>query len=118
MITCEKLEIELFRVSPDSKFLDIMLECPEAYYMSGFELKVVHWVRQNNKDVPQEDTYDFSSSLNLDEEKPDKWRIRVSLSGLGINYPAMYYATFTAKHERIERKIVDEAVASDVNYVY
>lgn len=112
-----KLEIELFRVSPDSKYLDVMFSMPGGglgFYMSSFKLEV----RDGMGNVQN---FDLSDALGFDPTNHQSdWIIRIPLKDLGIDYPAIYIGTFKASinSNNLDRDIIDTAIASDVNNVY
>lgn len=112
--------VSLFRVSADSKFLDLMIDSPQDYYFNFFVLNV--W-------LPQSDTtlsFDLSDATFTDTNnnlvKQSHWIIRIPLEDLGINEPAMYYATLKSTYfgtnASAPNELITELVASDVNSVY
>lgn len=113
-----KLEIELFRVSPDSKYLEVIFNMPGAYlgfYMSSFKLEV----RDGNGN--HYSPFDLTEAVGFSPDNhTSHWVIRIPLEDLGVNYPAMYIATFKAslQTENCNKEIIDTAICSDVSSVY
>lgn len=114
-----KIEIEVFKISPDGKFLETIFNVPGThygYYLSSFKLEV----RDGNGNS---EYFDLSESLGLSSDNHQAhWVIRIPLRDLGIDYPAIYIATFKANIEKddldCDYEIIDSAVCSDVNGVY
>ena len=129
-----KICINLFRVSSDSKYLDMIFSCPEGYYFTSLFLEVR--IPSGSKFISK--MFDVSTALFMSQGEPieDKqdWTVRIPLDKLGINTPAIYKATF--KIEKIEDQeqsqcepqvdcncqndscLEDHAICSDVNQVY
>ena len=129
-----KICINLFRVSSDSKYLDMMFSCPEGFYFTSLFLEVRFL--SGNKFVSN--NFDVSTALFMHDGEPiedrQDWTVRIPLDKLGITVPAIYKATF--KISRIEDPeqtpcgpqvdcdcqndscLEDHAICSDVNQVY
>ena len=126
------IEIALFRVSSDSRYLDIIFDCPEEYYFNTFLLEV----RYLDK-VMKSQFFDLSATLfNVDAEdlsntiNKKHWVVRIPLNMLGMFGPAIYKGTIKAQilPEAAELSesdcppapdtLVDHMVCSDVNYAY
>ena len=92
------ISISLFRVSGDSKSLDMIFSCPEDYYFDSLELEV-KFVDNN---IFKSKLFDLSPALfdNTLSEKctanRKKWTVRLPLDKLGITVPAIYIATLKA----------------------
>lgn len=89
------ISISLFRVSGDSKSLDMIFSCPEDYYFDSLELEV----RFVDNGIFKSKLFDLSTALfdNTLSEKctvnKKKWTVRLPLDKLGITVPAIYVAT-------------------------
>lgn len=123
-----RISIDLFRVSSDSKYIDMIFDCPsgEQFYMSAFKLEV----RDGNGNS---ENFDLTPALFTGDSKEDQldkdhWVVRIPLDKLGITYPAIYIAELKAHtwppenpeeeddYEPIE--VTSTAICSDVNNVY
>lgn len=88
------ISISLFRVSGDSKSLDMIFSCPEDYYFDSLELEV----RFVDSGIFKSKLFDLSTALfnntlssNCTVNKK-KWTVRLPLDKLGIAMPAIYIA--------------------------
>ena len=110
--------VSLFRVSPDSKFLDLMIDCPKDYLFTSFILNI--WLPSTNETK----SFDLSEAIFADDDNnpiiQNHWIVRIPLEDLGITEPAMYYATLKSEYigEGDQTPLITELVASDVNYAY
>lgn len=114
--------VSLFRVSADSKFLDLMIDSPRNYYLNYFVLNV--WLPSSDSTI----SFDLSDATFYDANnqwiQQNHWVIRIPLEDLAINDPAMYYATLKAEYDDgttpagTYDPLITELVASDVNYAY
>lgn len=120
----KSISISLFRVSGDSKYLDMIFSCPEEYYFTSLQLEAR--ILENGKFNSQ--FYDLSPALFDSEESNDseetsvqhRFVVRIPLDKLGIFVPAIYIGTFIAENaeDYSQDPITDTAVCSDVNYAY
>lgn len=95
------ISISLFRVSSDSKYLDMIFSCPAEYYFDSLQLEVRYFDPSDK--IMKSKYFDLSAALfNLDKTDPDNtiskkhWTVRLPLEKLGINVPAIYKATLKA----------------------
>lgn len=129
-----KICINLFRVSSDSKYLDMIFSCPESYYFTSLFLEVRFL--SGSKFVSS--NFDVSNALFMHDGEPieDKreWTVRIPLEKLGIDFPAIYKGTFKIsrllQQEQSECEpqidcncqddscLEDHAICSDVNQAY
>lgn len=114
------ININLFRVSSDSLYLDMMFDCPRAFEFTSLIIDVYPM------DKPKE-TFDLSKAICTTTPSRKHWTVRLPLNtlGYGPKEPAMYVATFKAKlidnapvDPMTPEEIVDTAACSDVNRVY
>lgn len=89
------ISIGLFRVSGDSKNLDMIFDCPQDYYFDSLQLQV----KFVDGDTFKSKFFDLSPAL-FNTEISDKctikkkhWVVRLPLDKLEINIPAIYIAT-------------------------
>lgn len=120
------ISVSLFRVSADSKFLDMVFDCPREYYFTYLQIET-RTLNDDGKFVSQ--WFDLSKVLfSEDTKSKHHWTVRLPLNKIGINSPAIYIATLKAYYpgqeatkttEEIEDdEIVDEMICSDVNDAY
>lgn len=120
------ISVSLFRVSADSKFLDMVFDCPREYHFTYLQLET-RTLNDDGKFVSQ--WFDLSKALFTEETKTKHhWTVRLPLNKIGINSPAIYIATLKAQYpdweaiettEEIEPdEITDEMICSDVNDAY
>ena len=129
------IAISLFRVSADSKYLDMIFSCPVEYFFDSLTLEVRFWdpsVKQMRSSF-----FDLSTALfDTDPESPGctinqkHWTVRLPLSKIGIEIPAIYKATIKAQllnlddsesgdcPEKLPDELCDHMICSDVNYAY
>lgn len=115
------ININLFRVSSDSRYLDMMFDCPRAFEFTSLIIDVYHLDKQK-------ETFDLSEAIFTTTTPPRKhWTVRLPLNALGCGpeKPAIYVATFKAKtvndpsqDPMTPEEIIDTAICSDVNSVY
>ena len=92
------ISVELFRVSGDSKYLDMLFSCPQDYYFDSLELEA----RIIDKGTFKSKFFDLSDALfNVDIDpdctiKNKHWTVRLPLYKLEITDPAIYIATLHA----------------------
>jgi len=101
------ISVSLFRVSSDSKYLDMIFDCPNDYYFNSLLLTVKYF--ESGKLVTQ--NFDLSSALFIVNKsdadvssaehiqstvKKKHWTVRLPLNKIGINYPAIYDGTIKA----------------------
>lgn len=114
----KNISISLFRVSVDSKHLDMIFSCPEEYYFTSLKLEAK--ILENGKF--NSESWELAPALFDSEETSIQHRFVVSfpLDELGIFAPAIYIGTFTAENaeDYSQDPITDTAVCSDVNYAY
>ena len=122
MMNNEHISISLFRVSSDSKYLDMIFSCPMNYYFTSLQLEVKYYNDSDKKF--NSEFFDLSVALFSDSESAEKkhWNVRIPLEKLNIFVPAIYKATIKAS-EIVEEgeyadEIIDRMVCSDVNYAY
>lgn len=114
------ININLFRVSSDSQYLDMMFDCPRTYEFTSLILDVYPIDKEK-------ETFDLSTAVFSSTPTRKHWTVRLPLNtiGYGPDKPAMYVATFKAKTTQnppvdplTPEEITDIAVCSDVNRVY
>lgn len=115
------ININLFRISSDSQYLDMMFDCPRAFEFTSLIIDVYPIDKQK-------ETFDLSEALFTNSTPARKhWTVRLPLNtlGYGPEKPAMYIASFKAKvvdntlvDPLTPEEITDTAVCSDVNRVY
>lgn len=106
------LTIDLFRVSADSRYLDLLFSVPEEFYMNSLKLTV-----KDTRGLSVQ--YDLSVALGMGSDNTQKdWTVRIPLYKLKIDYPAIYIADFKAQGIDETNSIEDQAICSDVNDVY
>ena len=124
------ISIQLFRVSADSQYLDMIFDCPVEFYFNSLTLEVRYWDGSANS--MKSLFFDLSKALfNVDPEDPDNtiakkhWVVRLPLEKLGVTFPAIYKGTIKAQEILEESSDSDEAeelcdhmICSDVNYAY
>lgn len=126
----KNITISLFRVSSDSKYLDMIFGCPVEYHFTSLSLEVRFLEDNSMKSV----FYDLSKALFYEGTEERKWwDVRLPLDKLGIEVPAIYKAEFKAvlddessddssddlnECEEIQPELSDYAVCSDVNFAY
>lgn len=99
----KSISISLFRVSGDSKYLDMIFSCPEEYYFDSLQLEV----RFVENGTFKSEFFDLSQALFIDSETEEviieqkHWTVRLPLNKLGITVPAIYIATFNAQKKSI-----------------
>lgn len=131
------ISISLFRVSQDSKFLDMIFDCPFDFYFTLVELEV-RTLGPDNKFQSQ--WFDLADVLFSDEDTFQRkhWNVRLPLAKIGISEPAIYIANFKAEQVpesfytddpnpeyteisdcgELPLELHDSAVCSDVNDAY
>lgn len=88
------ITIELFRVSSDGKYLDMIVECPERYHFTKLNLEARVWDPEDKKYKSQ---YFIIGEDAFGEQTGDDKTLRIPLSVLGIDQPAIYKGIFTAE---------------------
>ena len=108
------ISISLFRVSGDSRYLDMIFSCPREYYFSSLQLQVR--VIQDNEFVSK--FFDLSPALFDNTPlsptctvNKKHWTVRLPLEKLGIQVPAIYIATLKA--DRVFDEIIHK---NDLTY--
>lgn len=122
-----KITISLFRVSADSKYLDMIFDCPENYYFISLVLEVKSFT---GKEFITK-MFDLTNALfNENTVEKKHWIVRIPLENLysGIIYPAIYKETIkiaptegnTADCQcaNDESCLEDHMICSDVNQAY
>lgn len=119
----DKITISLFRVSTDSKYLDMIFDCPMEYYFNSLILEV-RYVENNTFKSKQ---FDLSNALFKDPETGEvittqkHWIVRLPLEKLDIMVPAIYIGHLKADLVDSEEPIntlSDTMICSDVNKAY
>ena len=72
------IQIDVFRVSPDSQYLDLMLQCPGGYLINYIQIKVDYFI----KDQLQEKFYDVTDAILDDSNDRSKIVARIPLSAI------------------------------------
>lgn len=111
------ISIELFRVSSDSKNLDMIFNCPDGCHFTSLTLEVMYI---NELSDFTSVNYDLSPALFGDteqEEPKTRFVVSLPLDKLGISVPAIYVGYFKAEDSEYN-ELTDKAICSDVNYVY
>lgn len=103
----EHISISLFRVSSDSKYIDMIFSCPQNYYFTSLQLEVKYYNTSDKKF--NSEFFDLSMALfNSDPESEEynkkHWNVRIPLEKLNIFVPAIYKAVIKAE-EIIEKTI-------------
>lgn len=124
----KNISISLFRVSSDSKFLDMIIDCPMNYYFTYLEIET-RSLNDDGKFFSQ--WFDLSDALFGDEQSKTKthWAVRIPLNKLKIDGPAIYIATLKAYFPGVKSEnddvyqvepdeLVDYMICSDVNDAY
>jgi len=122
----KNIEISLFRVSTDSKYLDMIFSCPQEYYFTSLQLEMKYYDYSDK--VFKSKHYDLSPALfNSDPESSSyqkkHWTIRLPLEKIQDTIvPAIYKSVLKAKEIVEEGEYSEELssimVCSDVNYAY
>lgn len=107
----KQINISLFRVSSDGKFLDVMIECPRGFQFTSFKLKALYKLNGEQK----EELFDIGDKLfrelisddghhrKYQLSKENRWVFRVDIhKDLNIEVPAIYVGTFNAKEIQCE----------------
>lgn len=94
------ITISLFRVSADSKYLDMIFDCPADFYFDSLTLQV-KYVQDN---IFKTEDFDLSPAL-FNTSISDKctiskkhWTVRLPLEKLGISVPAIYSGHLKASY--------------------
>lgn len=107
------ITIELFRVSKDSKYLDLKFSCPRYYYFTSLEItaklltegkfKKTKWELGEylfTEPVLDENNNPVGDETQFITDKTD-WVVRIPLKeALDVDKPGIYDATFTATFNR------------------
>lgn len=92
------ISVGLFRVSGDSKYLDMIFDCPQDYYFDSLKLEV-RFVEQStfkSKFFDLSDALFDTTSASTCTIKKKHWTVRLPLDKLEITVPAIYIATLHA----------------------
>ena len=93
------ISVGLFRVSGDSKYLDMIFDCPQDYYFDSLQLQV----RFVEGGTFKSKFFDLSAALfdttisSTCTNKKKHWTVRLPLDKLGIAVPAIYIGTLKAQ---------------------
>lgn len=114
----KQIAISLFRVSADSKYLDMIFSCTDDYYFDSLELEVRYYDPSDK--IMKSKYFDLSSAIGFEDHTQKRWVVRVPLVKLGIEVPAIYKGTLKIKpiQEGAEAPDPEYMVCSDVNYAY
>lgn len=103
------ISISLFRVSGDSKYLDMIFSCPSEYYFTSLQLQVR--VIQDNEFISK--FFDLSPALFDNTPlsptctvNKKHWTVRLPLDKLDIQVPAIYIGTLKA--DRVFNAIIEK----------
>ena len=123
------ISISLFRVSADSKYLDMIFSCPQEYYFTSLQLEVRYYDPKDK--IFKSQYFDLSAALfkvECPEEDPEcedltidkkHWTVRLPLEKLGIQVPAIYKCELKANAiDPEERELIAHTASSDVNIAY
>lgn len=121
MNTNDHIAISLFRVSTDSKYLDMIFSCPAEYYFTSLSLEV-RFLDPEDK-VMKSSYFDLSPALFPNESYKTSCVARLPLEKIGIQVPAIYKGTIKAIEREAQgddeaKQIVDHMICSDVNLAY
>ena len=72
------IQIDVFRISPDSQYLDLMLQCPGGYLLNYIQIKVDYFI----KDQLQEKFYDVTDAILDSSSDRSKVVARIPLSAI------------------------------------
>lgn len=93
------INIGLFRISGDSKYLDMIFDCPREYYFNSLQLQVRFIEGSTFKskffDLSTE-LFDTTTESTCTIDKKH-WVVRLPLYKLGITFPAIYIGTLKAQ---------------------
>lgn len=107
-----KICIDLFRVSADSRYLDMIFSCPNDYYFS----ELILTVRLIGDKEFYSRNFDLSDALFKDGNAvittKHEWIVRLPLDKLGIEAPGIYKGTF--KIQKIFEQIENQELTSDL----
>lgn len=111
----KEIAISLFRISSDSLYLDMLIDCPSDYHFTSATLTVKELI---SGDLVEK-KFDLTDALFDSKNAANKhhWDIRLPIEALGVSNPAMYYAKFVAENDQ-NKEIKTKAVCSDVNNAY
>lgn len=99
------ITIELFRISRDSKYLDLKFSCPRWYYFTNLQISAKILKDGKFEDVQWElGEYLFTKEVEKEGEIVKEyikdqidWTVRIPLDeALDVKDPGIYYATFLA----------------------
>lgn len=119
----KNISISLFRISGDSKYLDLVFSCPEEFHFTSLQLEV-RFVEGNDF---KSSFYDLSQALFPVDDSTDsdedsyqtRFVVRLPIDKLGISTAAIYIGTFKAiNNEDYLDELTSTAICSDVNYAY
>lgn len=97
----DNISISLFRVSSDSKYLDMIFSCSKDEFFSSL---IINVKSIKEKETISED-FDLSQALfSEDTRKKSHWHVRLPLESLGYGpkRPAIYTATFKTQQQEIQ----------------
>ena len=111
------IQIDVFRVSPDSQYLDLMLQCPGGYLLNYIQIKVDYFV----KDQLQEKFYDVTDAILDSSSDRSKVVARIPLSAIFTDkdiLKGVYTMNIKALNSEDDDVIEDIALCSDVRGIY
>lgn len=115
------ISVSLYRVSSDSFYLDLIIDCPEEYYFSSFMLEMKELV--GGKFTSKK--YDLTQACFPNTTKDiTHFNFRIPIEVLQSDMgtfpnPAIYVATLEAANKEDETDVLtDTLVSSDVNFAY
>lgn len=104
----QQINISLFRVSSDGKFLDVIVSCPRGFQFTSFMLKALYKLNGEDKEF----SYDIGDKIFHELKDANghhalshknHWTMRIDIAkDLNIGVPAIYVGTFNAKEIQCE----------------
>lgn len=117
-IKYKHIDIELLRVSNDSKYIELIFDVPSGYHMTSIQINVSYLADCKNF-KNRDDRYEFTK---FDGQEQSEWTLKIPVECLGNHIPAMYtitlYAHSDSPDEGYSPDIEDTALVSDINGVY
>lgn len=110
----KNISINLFRISSDSKYLDIIIQAPADYVFKQFNLEVRFIKNSNFTSI-----YFNLSDVLIKNESINKLMYRIPLSSLNeIDVNAIFIGSFVTINPETFEEIEDTAYCSNVNNIY
>lgn len=103
------IQINLFRISSDSKYIDIIIECPTGYHFNSMYIK-----RYDGEDIYE----GWKNCSTLLSGTTTKETLRIATSAFGAS--TLFYGQFGVISDEIggEEIPIAYAICSDINKIY